>query len=195
MRSILVVLALGALVFCAPRLSSNDKTTEGDGDKAKGVKEQVVGGIAFPPEKRQWTRITGKVKVLSAHHLRYEDGTEADLGASSDAPDLEQMGMIDHKLYPCGKESAEFLKKLIGEQPVTCYANPENVKGKKMSVVTAWVGETNLNVEMIRNGWAISDHRGADVYEIIARENKRGLWRGQFVVPARWRKGERLKEE
>jgi len=45
---------------------------------------------------------------------------------------------------------------------------------------------------MVRNRWAISHHRGMDTWEIIARENKRGLWRGQFVLPERWRKGERL---
>jgi hypothetical protein len=31
--------------------------------------------------------------------------------------------------------------------------------------------------------------------EIMARENKRGLWRGQFVLPSKWRKGERLAGE
>jgi endonuclease YncB( thermonuclease family) len=45
---------------------------------------------------------------------------------------------------------------------------------------------------MVRNGWAISQHTAVDAYEIFARENKRGLWRGQFVVPEKWRKGERL---
>jgi hypothetical protein len=34
-----------------------------------------------------------------------------------------------------------------------------------------------------------------DAWEIIARENKRGLWRGKFTVPERWRKGERLAGE
>jgi hypothetical protein len=32
-------------------------------------------------------------------------------------------------------------------------------------------------------------------YEIIARENNRGLWRGEFVLPERWRQGERLPGE
>jgi hypothetical protein len=34
-----------------------------------------------------------------------------------------------------------------------------------------------------------------DGWAAIARENKRGLWRGEFVDPQLWRKGERLKGE
>jgi endonuclease YncB( thermonuclease family) len=60
---------------------------------------------------------------------------------------------------------------------------------------SAFVGESCLNIEMVRNGWAISDHEGMDGFEILARENKRGLWRGTFVVPGRWRSGDRLPGE
>jgi enterochelin esterase-like enzyme len=161
----------------------------------KVVKEQVRGGIVFPPEKRMWTRITGKVEVLSAHVLRYEDGTEVDLNRGMDAPELGQMGKIGDSFYPCGREAAEFLRKLIADRPVTCIAGREHVAGKKVRIGSAFVGETNLNIEMVRNGWAVSHHRGMDAWEIIARENKRGLWRGAFVVPERWRKGERLPGE
>jgi WD40 repeat protein/endonuclease YncB( thermonuclease family) len=159
------------------------------------LKEQVRGGIAFPPEKRVWTRITGKVKVQSAHSLLFEDGTEVDLNRGIDAPELEQKGLILASFYPCGKEAAEFLRKLIGDKTVTCYANPEHIEGKKFRLASAFVGETNLNIELVRNGWAVSNHSGMDAWEITARENKRGLWRGQFIVPKRWREGERLPGE
>jgi hypothetical protein len=48
---------------------------------------------------------------------------------------------------------------------------------------------------MVRSSWAFSHHSLMDAWEIIARENKRGLWRGEFVLPEHWRKGERLKGE
>jgi hypothetical protein len=195
MRCILVVVALAALVFWANRSSSDDNKAPGDEGKSKVTKEQVSGGIAFPPEKRKWTRITGKAKVLNAHTLLFGDGTEVDLNGGIDAPELEQKGRIGDAFYPCGKEAAEFLRKLVGDKTVTCFANPEHVEGKKVRVATVFVGETNLDIEMVRNGWALSHHRGMDTWEIIARENKRGLWRGQFVVPERWRKGERLPRE
>jgi endonuclease YncB( thermonuclease family) len=48
---------------------------------------------------------------------------------------------------------------------------------------------------MVVNGWALANHSSLHAAEIIARENKRGLWRGQFVRPDEWRAGKRLPEE
>ncbi len=134
------------------------------------VKDEVRGGIAFRPEKRTWVRISGKVKVLAAHTVAYEDGSEVRLDGMMEAPELEQKGLIDGKFYPCGKDAAEFLRKLIGDRSVKCIVHRENVDGKKMRGGSAFVGETCLNIEMVRNGWAISDHEGMDGFEILARE-------------------------
>src|SRR4029077_11812514 len=141
---------------------------------------QVRGGVVFPAEKRMWNRITGKVQVVNAYTLTFDDGTEVCLSGAIDAPDLDQKGLIGDSLYPCGKEAAEFLKKLIGDQPVTFFgdAKGEERVGKNPAG-SCFVGETNLEIEMVRNGWALSHHSGMDAWEIIARENKRGLWRGK----------------
>jgi endonuclease YncB( thermonuclease family) len=53
----------------------------------------------------------------------------------------------------------------------------------------------HLQLEMVRNGWAIANHSGKEPFEIFAREAKRGMWRGKFVIPKKWRMGERLPEE
>ena len=154
----------------------------------------VRGGIAFPPERRMWTRIVGKVKVLDAHSLVFENGTEVNLLWNMDAPDLEQKALLGASFYPAGKEAADYLRSLIGDQTVTFIGRREEKEGKRVRG-TCFVGEKNLEIEMVRNGWAISDHEEMDPWEIIARENKRGLWRGQFVTPKRWRKGDRLPGE
>lgn len=159
------------------------------------VRDEVRGGIAFRPEKRTWIRISGRVKVLAGHTLLYDDGSEVRLDGMMEAPELEQKGLIDGRFYPCGKDAAEFLRTLIGDRSVTCIVHRDHVEGKKMRGATAFVGETCLNIELVRNGWAISDHEGMDGFEILARETKRGLWRGTFVVPGRWRTGDRLPGE
>src|SRR5215510_1353927 len=56
-------------------------------------------------------RITGNVKVLNAHLLVFDDGTEVDLNGGIDAPELDQKGRINGAFYPCGREAAEFLLK------------------------------------------------------------------------------------
>ena len=70
MRPIRVVLVLVALVLCTDVSSPQDNKAQGAEDKPKVVKEQIRGGIVFPAEKRMWTRITGKVKVVNAYTLR-----------------------------------------------------------------------------------------------------------------------------
>ncbi len=137
-------------------------------------------------------RIIGKVKVLNAHTLVFDDGTQVELNGGMDAPELEQKGLVGGAFYPCGKDAAEFLRKIIGDQTVTCF-----VFGKKGSKVRGdcFVQETHLEIEMVRNGWALAHHEGMEAWQAIAREKKRGLWRGEFVAPERWRKGERLPGE
>jgi endonuclease YncB( thermonuclease family) len=191
-----VELVLVTLALCTAASSPADERPQSANEKPKVVKERVRGGISFPEEKRMWTRITGKVKVVNAYTLRFEDGTEVCLSGTIDAPDLDQKGLIGESFYPCGKEAAEFLKKLIGDQPVTFIGDhtDEERVGKNLAG-SGFVGETNLEIEMVRNGWALSGHSRMDAWEIIARENKRGLWRGKFILPKRWRKGERLRGE
>jgi endonuclease YncB( thermonuclease family) len=141
-------------------------------------------------------RITGRVKVLDAHTLRYEDGTTMDINGGMDAPYLSQQGLIDNKLYPCGKDAVAFLEKLIGDRPVTCYTDSDGpIDPKKLGRGAAFVGETNLGIEMVKNGWAMAHHSGTMPYEVMARDHKRGLWQGEFVPPEKWRKGERLPGE
>src|SRR6516162_3601507 len=94
MCRIFIVVVLGALALSVNGSSAEDKRTQRDEGKSKVIKESVRGGIAFPPEKRQWTRISGKVKVLNAHTLLFEDGTKVDLNGAIDAPELEQKGLI-----------------------------------------------------------------------------------------------------
>jgi formylglycine-generating enzyme required for sulfatase activity/endonuclease YncB( thermonuclease family) len=142
-------------------------------------------------------RFTGKVTVIDGNTLRFGDGTRVVTAGGMDAPDLEQRALIGDKLYPCGKDAADFLKKLIGDRPVSFYAfeSANDRDASKRIRGACFVGDTNLGAEMVRAGWALAHHSGMTPYEIVARENKRGLWRGRFVLPERWRKGQRLPGE
>jgi hypothetical protein len=52
-----------------------------------------------------------------------------------------------------------------------------------------------LNTELVRSGWATAHHTGMQAWEALARLNQRGLRRGEFVPPEKWRTGERLAGE
>ena len=56
-------------------------------------------------------------------------------------------------------------------------------------------GVTKNAEVLVRNGWALADHSAMEPAGLIARENKRGRWRGKFIPPKRWRNGERLPGE
>jgi endonuclease YncB( thermonuclease family) len=189
MWPILFAAAVVSLEFVV-RTAPDDKQSSVAGNQPKVVRIEVPGSFLSPAAKS--LKITGKVKVIDAHTLQFEDGTEVELNGGLDAPELEHKGAIDGKLYPAGKDAAEFLRKLIGEKNVTLFVHGK--RGNKLRGA-CFVQETNLETEMVRNGWALSHHEGMEAYEIIARENKRGLWRGTFVAPDKWRKGERLKGE
>jgi endonuclease YncB( thermonuclease family) len=182
MRQTFWILASLLLAVGPPAPCQEKEPRKADGP-AKVVKETVTS------TNHSWVRLTGKVKVIDASTLRFEDGTQVDLHMAMDVPEPGQMGRIDGKLYPCGKEAAEFLAK-----PVAVYVD-RRLDLTKIPSGKCYVGETHVHLEMVRNGWAVSTHSGMDPWEIIARENKRGMWRGEFVVPEEWRTGKRLPGE
>jgi endonuclease YncB( thermonuclease family) len=159
-------------------------------------KEVVRGSIDHSPE--DYLRITGKPKVIDGNTIAFGDGVEIDISGGMDAPPLKQMGLIGDQLYPCGKEAAEFLVKLIGDRPVTCFVNTKfgrrGGRDNRMHGV-CFLGESRLDEAMILGGWAVADHSSTVALELIAREHKRGLWRGKVVAPNEWRKGARLPGE
>lgn len=150
------------------------------------VKDTVQGSIHHHPET-VWTRLVGKVTVIDAGTWEFADGTRITLNTVT--PALDQMGRIDGQLYPCGQEAAEFVRRLIGDREVTVFTNEEGGNPKP------YLGDENLEHTIIINGWGLAHHSSLHAPEIIAREQRRGLWRGEFVDPDEWREGKRLPGE
>lgn len=178
MQRIWICASLVVLLWCASSIAQESTGV---------VRDRVKGSINHGNEKTERARISGKVKVIDASTVEFADGTRLDLGFA--APQLLQQGVIDGKLYPCGKHAAEYLHKLVGDQTIAC------IMADKVNVLSAYVGDTNLEHEMVIQGWALATHSLLHTAEIRAREQKRGLWRGEFVKPKDWREGKRLPEE
>src|SRR5262249_43219337 len=120
-----IVLALAAGV-----VAQDEKKPK---DQPRVVKDRIKGSINHGRGQDEWGRIAGKGKILDGNTLEYQEGTRIKLGMV--APEPGQQGMIDGKLYPCGKDAAEFLRKMIGNQAVVCLLQDDN------SVLSAYVGD------------------------------------------------------
>jgi endonuclease YncB( thermonuclease family) len=181
MRQFVRVLGVGILALVAGAAGDDNKLSQ---EQPKVVKDTVKGSMHHG-SGGSWERIVGKVKVIDALTLEFADGTRMSLDMV--APDPGQHAKIDGKLYPCGREAAEFLRKRIGDRTVSLFYREGNTR--------PYLGDENLEHTMVINGWALADHSSLHAAEIIARENKRGLWRGEFVDPVEWRQGKRLPGE
>jgi hypothetical protein len=65
-------------------------------------------------------------------------------------------------------------------------------------IAVCYVGSTDLNAWLVRNGWALADRRYSRDYvpeERRAEADEAGIWQGEFVPPWDWRQGERLDSE
>ncbi|HJZ54019.1 MAG TPA: hypothetical protein VKE74_03635 [Gemmataceae bacterium] len=190
-RAARLLVGLALPLVAPPPAPAQERVEKGPGV----VTERVRGQWRSPDGFR--TRITGKVTVIDAGTLQFADGTRVQAAGVSDSPDLEQRAMIDGKLYPCGKEAAEFLRKLIGDRPVSFYAFGDRLERDAQDRLrgSCFVEDVSLDAELVRNGWALAHHSGVTPYEVFAREKNRGLWRGEFVIPELWRQGQRLPGE
>jgi hypothetical protein len=130
----------------------------------EGLKKALPGLVVKLNEDERdvledYERIKGKVKVLDANTLVFEDGNRVRLHIRT--PKAGEGG---------AKEAAEFLAKLIGDRPVDCFMVNNEYR------FWGYVGDVNLQHAMIINGWALQNHSSTGPAATIAREKKRGIW-------------------
>lgn len=88
------------------------------------------------------------------------------------------------------------LIKKIGGREVSCESTGKDRYKRYLGI--CFVGDTDLNGWMVETGWAMAYRRYSKKYipqEENAKQNKLGIWSGEFVPPWDWRKGIRLGDE
>jgi endonuclease YncB( thermonuclease family) len=106
-----------------------------------------------------------------------------------DAPEMKQLCKVKEENYKCGVKSKDFLVSLIANQFVKC--NKKDIDRYKRIVAECFVGQTNINKELVRNGWALAYRDYSRDFindEEFAKKNKLGIWKGTFINPKKWRK-------
>lgn len=96
--------------------------------------------------------------------------------------------------YLCGPKAAEALSQLIGRSGrVSC--TQTGADRHQRIVGTCKTGTVDLQLELVRQGWAVDFSRYSKgkyaAVEKEARDAKRGLWAGTFDMPWDWRAGQK----
>ena len=85
------------------------------------------------------------------------------------------------------------LRERIAGRPVECAERDRDRYGRIVAVCR--VAGADVNAWMVEQGWAVAYRKYSTDYvseEAAAKAERRGVWRGEFVEPSRWRRGERL---
>lgn len=105
-----------------------------------------------------------------------------------DAPELAQSCTRDGVSWACGREAADRLAGLVAGKSVQCEQRDVDDYGR--SVATCRAAGTDLAAAMVDAGLAIALPHFTTAYvghETRAREQRRGIWAGEFEPPSEYR--------
>jgi endonuclease YncB( thermonuclease family) len=130
--------------------------------------------------------LTGRASIIDGDTLEIHGQRIRLFGI--DAPESAQTCTIGGRPYRCGQEAALALSEFIGRRPVAC--ERRDVDRYRRIVAVCRLDGQDIGAWMVLQGWALAYSRYSRDYfdeELIARANKRGIWRGTFVQPWLWR--------
>ena len=131
--------------------------------------------------------IIGQVKIIDGDTISISTNKIRLHGI--DAPERKQNCIYQKKEWPCGIQSTIELKKLTNNQIIKCEVSDIDIYNRYIGICSA--NKINLNQIMVERGWAIAYRYYSTDYVIeekYARENKLGIWKGQFEEPYLYRK-------
>lgn len=115
-----------------------------------------------------------------------------------DAPEMENRYMhCEEQLctdksgnsYRCANESKLYLEKLLSSRTVKC---TKHGMSYKRIVGDCMADNFSVSGSMILAGWAVEDRRYSKgtftKFEMIARNNRLGVWQGSFMMPWDYRR-------
>ncbi|MFO0990282.1 MAG: thermonuclease family protein [Alphaproteobacteria bacterium] len=101
-----------------------------------------------------------------------------------DAPELRQTCTRAGRTWSCGAEAAQALRRMVAGRELVCH--PRERDRYDRTIATCRAGELDVSAAMVRGGYAVA-YGAYETDEREAREARRGLWAGEFDMPAAWR--------
>ena len=142
--------------------------------------------------------IFGEAKVIDGDTIKINGISVRLFGI--DAPEKNQICLIENRTYNCGLKSKSFLQSFINGRVECSYKNLDRygrIIGKcishtKISNQSKKEEKFPLNYMMVRHGHAVEYKRYSkgefSEAENLAKKEKRGIWRGKFDRPEDWRR-------
>lgn len=139
--------------------------------------------------------ITGKARAIAGDRLEIGGVTLQLYGL--DAPERDQACLRDGRRWDCGFEATAALAFRTAGQWVVCTEQEAAEDGTPLALcVLGGVGGPEVNGWMVAAGWGLADRPPLFAEtEAAARAAGRGIWAGEFINPAEWRRGARLAVE
>ena len=145
------------------------------------------------------TRTTGTFQADLTGRSRVIDGDTIEVGAARirlfgvDAPESAQRCVSGGRRWSCGEQATRALAGRIDGRSVACEERDQDRYGRVVAVCRH--GGQDINAWLVSEGWAMAYRRYSTAYvgeEAEAKAAQRGVWRGKFVPPWDWRRGDRL---
>ncbi len=138
--------------------------------------------------------ITGKPRIIDGDTIEIAGQRIRLYGI--DAPESAQTCVADNKRWPCGTNATLALSGMIGTNWVACRERDRDRYGRIVAVCNiAGPQGPDVNAMMVAAGWALAYRRFSADYveaETSAQRARKGVWRGDFILPWDWRRGKRL---
>ncbi len=141
---------------------------------------------------------SARVEADMVGEARIIDGDTVEIGGERirlhgiDAPESRQTCTVIGEEWRCGESATLALVDETSGQPVTCKGKKRDRYGRLIAV--CYAGTDDLNAWMVREGWAVAYRRYSKDYvdeEVEARAAGKGVWRGDFTLPWKWRRSAR----
>lgn len=145
-------------------------------------------------------------QTIASSTITVVDGDSLEIGGRRvrlvgiDAPEyLQSCEDSTGKSYMCGQSAKAYLQDLIEkghEQGEKLKCTVEGIDQYKRSLSVCKIGNVNLNLEMVKAGYAVSYK--SETYkpaEKHAKQSRKGIWQGKFMRPELFRALERKKEK
>ena len=148
-----------------------------------------------PPETR-WREtiqadVAGRARVIDGDTIEVSSARIRLFGV--DAPESAQRCLAGTRRWPCGEQATRALAGRVDGRSVACEERDRDRYGRIVAVCRS--DGRDVNAWLVREGWAMAYRRYSAAYvgeEVAAKAAQRGVWRGEFVPPWDWRRGDRL---